>query len=75
MWAPLLLVLASFLPHFPLVTMDMVANKSQLQHQSCSGFLIPSASPMGLVFSKDGRELRYKSGFSLGTCDRGLCKE
>lgn len=49
------LVLASFLPHFPLATKDMVANKSQLQNQSCSGFLTPSARPMGLVFSKDGR--------------------
>lgn len=39
---------------FPLATKDMVTNKSQLQHQSCLEFLIPSVSPMGL-FSKDGR--------------------
>lgn len=55
MWAPHSPVLASFLPLFPLVTKDMVANKSLLQHQSCLGFLIPSASPMGLAFSKIAR--------------------
>lgn len=51
LWAkcgnPYSLVHISSLPHFPLVTKDTVTDKSQLQHQSCSGFLIPNVQPHG----------------------------
>lgn len=51
LWAkggnPYSLVHISPLPHFSLVTKVMVTDKSQLQPQSCSGFLIPNVQPHG----------------------------